>query len=92
MELVRAGTRRISIKLETTNISSGGVLMADPSDPIEIGQPVEYLITLPTGSSSSEVRIRCLGTVVRRDKEKQTLAATLERYEFVRVLIARAGA
>lgn len=84
MELVRAGTRRLNHKGETHNVSSGGVLISDPSEPIEVGQPIEYLISLPTGKSIGDVRLRCMGTVVRRDQERQALAATLERYEFVR--------
>lgn len=74
----------MSHKGETHNLSSGGVLISDPAEPIEIGQPIEYLISLPTGRSIGEVRLRCMGTVIRRDSERQALAATLERYEFVR--------
>lgn len=84
VELVRAGTRRISHVSETRNVSSGGVLISEPTEPIEIGQPIEYLISLPTGKKIGEVRLRCMGTVVRRDRDQQLLAATLERYEFVR--------
>jgi len=90
VELVRAGSRRLSHKGETHNLSSGGVLISDPAEPIEIGQPIEYLISLPTGKNIGDVRLRCMGTVVRRDAEHQALAATLQRYEFVR--IAAAGA
>jgi len=84
VELVRAGSRRVSHFGETKNVSSGGILFTDPSEPIEVGQPIEYLISLPTGKNIGEVRLRCMGTVVRRDEEVQALAATLERYEFVR--------
>ncbi len=48
------------------------------------------MISLPTGKSMGDVRIRCMGKVVRRDGESQALAATLERYEFVRVNSASA--
>ena len=86
MELVRAGSRRISRFGETRNLSSAGVLFTDPVEPIEIGQPIEYMISLPTGNRSfGEVRLRCMGKVVRRDADRQVLAATLERYEFVRL-------
>ncbi|WP_323745122.1 PilZ domain-containing protein [Paludibaculum fermentans] len=90
LELVRAGSRRISHIGETRNVSSGGVLFNDPAEPIELGQPIEYMISLPTGKSMGDVRIRCMGKVVRRDGESQALAATLERYEFVRVNSATA--
>lgn len=66
-------------------MSSGGVLFNDPAEPIELGQPIEYMISLPTGKTMGDVRIRCMGKVVRRDGENQGLAATLERYEFVRM-------
>lgn len=84
MELVRAGGLRTSASGETRNVSSGGVLFSEPGVPVEIGQPVEYLIDLPTGRRIGEIRLRCMGTVVRHDEDQQTVAATLERYEFVR--------
>jgi hypothetical protein len=74
---------------ETRNVSSGGVLFAAEQIPVEIGQSIEYLIGLPTGSRIGEIRLRCVGKVVRCDEERQTMAATLERYEFVRALAAR---
>lgn len=57
---------------------------------MEIGQPVEYLISLPTGKNTGDVRLRCMGKVVRRDEAENTVAVTLERYEFVRAQSARA--
>ncbi len=71
-------------------MSSGGVLFTDPVEPIELGQPIEYMISLPTGKSMGDVRIRCMGKVVRRDDDGQAMAATLERYEFVRMSTASA--
>ena len=88
LELIRAGSRRISHTGETVNVSSGGVLFNDPSEPIELGQAIEYMISLPTGKAMGDVRIRCMGKVVRRDGSAQALAATLERYEFVRMSTA----
>jgi hypothetical protein len=78
LELMRAGARRVSMMGETVNMSSGGVLFSEPGTPIEIGQPVEYLVSLPNGG-----RLRCVGKIVRRDQARNALAATLERYEFV---------
>jgi hypothetical protein len=78
-EMVRNGSLRTSG--ETKNISSGGVLLTSPNE-LELGESVEYMITLPTSSDVNRVRIRCLGKVVRRSDSE--LAATLERYEFVR--------
>lgn len=58
-----------------------GVLFAAEAH-VSVGDPVEYLITLPTASGTHRVRIRCLGKVVRLANSE--VAATLERYEFVR--------
>jgi hypothetical protein len=68
---------------ETRNVSSSGVLFTSPAA-VEVGEPIEYLITFPkTPGSKSEVRLRCVGKVLRNDPEA-TFAATLERYEFIR--------
>lgn len=77
-------------KGETMNVSSCGVLFTAPGA-IEIGEPIEYLITLPKASGArADVRLRCMGKIVRRDEVVggeepiSAFAATLERYEFVR--------
>jgi hypothetical protein len=80
-ELVRNGPLRTTQVGETKNISSVGVLLTSQNH-LEPGESVEYMITLPTSSEMDRVRIRCLGKVVRRSDSE--LAATLERYEFVR--------
>ena len=68
---------------ETKNVSSSGVLFTSDMS-IPVGEPIEYLITFPKPANSrSEVRLRCVGTVLREDPELK-FAATLERYEFVR--------
>lgn len=90
-ELVRAGSRRVSHNGETVNVSSGGVLFSSPDVPIEVGQPIEYLISLPTGQRIGDVRLRCMGKVVRKSDDSRSLAATLERYEFVREAGAKAA-
>ena len=83
LELVRAGTVPVGKIGETRNMSSSGVLFSADAQ-IEIGDPIEYLITLPTTSpTSQEVRLRCMGKVIRQE-DQTTAAATLERYEFVR--------
>jgi hypothetical protein len=66
---------------ETKNVSSCGVLFRTGTQ-MKAGQPVEYLITLP-GYKGAEVRLRCMGKVIRHASEVE-IAATLERYEFVR--------
>jgi hypothetical protein len=84
MELVRAGSKRRCNTLETKNLSSGGVLFLEAPEDLEIGQPVEYYITLPVPEYVDPVKIRCMGKIVRRDQPRGAMAATLERYEFVR--------
>ncbi len=69
---------------ETRNMSSSGVLFTSQQR-IPVGDPIEYLITFPKPSGSrSEVRLRCVGKVLREEPEASAFAATLERYEFIR--------
>ena len=80
-ELVRSGSD--SRHGETKNLSSSGVLFRSDAS-LRIGEHVEYVITLPTAPSPDEkVRLRCVGKVVRFARRTE-IAATLERYEFVR--------
>ena len=82
-ELIRSGSAPLSEHGETKNLSSAGVLFQSQAD-LHVGEPVEYVITLPTSPSDGElVRLHCIGKVVRFAK-KAEIAATLERYEFVR--------
>ena len=68
---------------ETRNVSSCGVLFT-ANAAVAVGEPIEYLITLPKARGARiSVRLRCIGTVVRGD-DVSDFAATLERYEFVR--------
>jgi len=81
-EIIRIGTNT-KVVGETKNVSSSGVLFTSDAS-IPVGEPIEYLITFPKPAGSrSEVRLRCVGTVLREDPESK-FAATLERYEFVR--------
>ena len=82
-ELIRSGAEPLSQHGETKNVSSAGVLFQSEAD-LHIGEPVEYVITLPTSPPVGErVRLHCIGKVVRFAR-KAEIAATLERYEFVR--------
>lgn len=83
-EIVRAGANHQGVG-ETRNVSSTGVLFKSEA-PVEIGQPIEYLITFPKAPGSRAlVRLKCVGKIVRGVEHEATFAATLERYEFVRV-------
>ena len=68
----------------TTNISSRGVLFtADHA--AGCGTPIEYIVTL-NKVGSQPVNLRCIGKVLRAEPDSGAyrIAATLERYEFVR--------
>lgn len=83
LELVRAGANRLGKMGETQNMSSSGVLFTADAQ-VAIGEPLEYMITLPPSpAQNTEVRLRCMGKVIRHT-ETGTAAVTLERYEFVR--------
>jgi len=84
LELIRKGSQALSEHGETKNLSSVGVFF-EAGATLGIGEPVEYMITLPStpGSGDQRVRLHCLGKVVRLSPEAG-VAATLERYEFVR--------
>lgn len=82
LELVRSEAQFKTVG-ETKNMSSSGVLFTVGTS-VEVGEPIEYLITFPKApGSKAEVRLRCVGKVLRNDPE-ETFAATLERYEFIR--------
>lgn len=86
--VIRSGAERVAQSGLTRNISSSGVLFTSEKEP-ELGGPIEYLITL-SGHPDHAVTLRCLGKVMRAEKIAEdarpayAVAATLERYEFVR--------
>jgi len=55
-ELIRSGSEPLSQHGETKNLSSAGVLFQSEAD-LHIGEPVEYVITLPTSPGEGE-RVR----------------------------------
>ena len=60
-------------------MSSGGVLFTSQSL-IEIGDPIEYLVTLPsTVSAGTQVRIRCMGKVTRTETREEAVELVSER-------------
>ncbi len=92
VEIVRKSFRPVSSLGETKNVSAGGVLFSASID-IEVGEPLEYVITFPTHSANGgSVNLRCLGKVIRVEQDSRTsngrnswsVAVTLERYEFIR--------
>jgi hypothetical protein len=91
VEVVRRSFQPVSSTGTTKNMSAGGVLFTS-TVPIEVGEPIEYIITFPTHPiNGGTVSLRCLGKVLRlepngadAETDSVLLAATLERYEFVR--------
>lgn len=93
LELVRAGSEPISRAGETRNMSSGGVLFTSEAE-MPVGDSIEYLVTLPNAMAGNPVRLRCMGKVIRNQgmqpaepaaaRRPFAIAATLERYEFIR--------
>ncbi len=75
--------------IQTRDVSSGGIYFEYESH-LEVGTSLEFVLTLPGEiTKGSSVRIRCMGKVVRVDKTSEQgdhvgIAATIERYEFVR--------
>jgi PilZ domain len=81
-EVVTNGSRS-KVRGETRNVSSSGVLFT-AQGPLPLGESIEYLITFPrTPGARRDVRLRCVGKVVREDSPSG-FAASLERYEFLR--------
>lgn len=76
--------------VQTRDVSSSGIYF-EFETPMTIGTSVEFLMTLPEPlTKGTPVRIRCIGKVVRVEPEDKSghsqvgIAATIERYEFVR--------
>ena len=69
---------------ETKNLSSSGVLFTSNAA-VAVGEPIEYFITFPKQPNSrAEVRLRCVGTVLREDPESSKFCDFAERLEFIR--------
>ena len=91
LSITRTGAQRVAFIGFTKNISSTGVLFTTEREP-DLGGPIEYIITLNNEGPQS-VNLRCMGKVLRADRldseeddqgTNYQIAATLERYEFVR--------
>jgi hypothetical protein len=91
LSITRSGAERVTLDGFTKDISSSGVLFTAETQP-DLGGPIEYVIVLSHEGPQS-VSLRCMGKVLRADRvgtnpdeERPSfhIAATLERYEFVR--------
>jgi|SRR6516165_3614538 hypothetical protein len=92
VSITRTGAQRVAFPGKTKNISSGGVLFTTAAEPTMSGSSIEYVITL-NHEGAQAVNLRCVGKVVRCERDGASIpesalafevAATLERYEFVR--------
>ncbi|MBM3774404.1 MAG: hypothetical protein FJW37_04495 [Acidobacteria bacterium] len=87
LAITRHAGENVSRFGETRNIGSGGVLFSVDGK-LEVGDPIEFVISLP-GENPAPVSLRCLGIVLRQDAlaergPQRAVAATVERYEFIR--------
>ena len=91
VSITRSGADRVACSGLTRNISSTGVLFIVEKVP-DLGGSIEYVIVL-NHEGPQLVSLRCMGKVLRADrldtgpdepKSNFQVAATLERYEFVR--------
>jgi PilZ domain len=89
LAIIRSGADRFTTSGQTENISSSGVLFTAEREP-DLGGPIEYVITL-NHDGPQAVSLRCMGKVLRSqpslpagDATAYQVAATLERYEFIR--------
>jgi PilZ domain len=89
LAIIRSGADRFTASGQTQNISSSGVLFTAEREP-DLGGPIEYVITL-NHDGPQAVSLRCMGKVLRSqpsfpagDSAGYQVAATLERYEFIR--------
>lgn len=91
LSITRTGAERVTFAGLTKNISSSGVLFTVEREP-DLASPIEYIITL-NHDGPQAVNLRCVGKILRSERVREAveeqapayqIAATLERYEFVR--------
>ena len=93
VSITRAGMNQVTYNGQTKNISSTGVLFT-AAGALVLSAPIEYAIAL-TNEGEQTVTLRCIGKVLRSERivngsappagpPAYQVAATLERYEFIR--------
>ena len=93
VEVTRIGARKTSIRGETRHLSSTGILLVSDHFPGQLGQSVEYSISMPPTQEGQPVVLRCLGKVLRLNPDEGSSEISLERHEFFRdELASRASA
>ena len=82
---VPAGEAAVERTAETRDVSFRGLYFTVDAG-FEPGTPVEFILTLPKEiTQAGDVRIRCLGEVVRAEEHgtQRGVAARIDRYEFL---------
>src|ERR1017187_5233799 len=90
LSITRSGAERVTLGGFTKDISSTGVLFTAEREP-DLGGPIEYVLTL-NHHGPVAVNLLCIDKVLRADPTDTgfehvpsfQIAATLERYEFIR--------
>ncbi|MGA2147298.1 MAG: PilZ domain-containing protein [Bryobacteraceae bacterium] len=91
LSITRSGVARVTFAGRTKDISSSGVLFTTDREP-DVAGSIEYIITL-NHDGTQPVNLRCVGKIVRMERtppmmgegpQAYQVAATLERYEFIR--------
>ena len=91
LSVVRSGLEEPILAGQTNNISTTGVLFTTAQEPTLSGA-IEYVIALRP-NQNQPLKLRCMGKVLRLEQpgdghaqgaQAYRVAATLERYEFVR--------
>jgi hypothetical protein len=85
LQIVQVGSEKVNRTEQTRDISSGGVSFFS-QESVMVGGRIEYWITL--SGSNPPVRIRCLGKVLRSQRQEDEepgyeVAVTMERYQFM---------
>lgn len=87
LTLVRSSRGEINRLGETRNVSSTGVYFV-VGETVELGSLLEFVVTLPDEiSMAGPVQLVCRGKVTRVEQQEESrvgVAATIERYEFLR--------
>jgi hypothetical protein len=86
IQVTQIGASTVERSGETLDISSAGVLFESLTE-LHPGDRIEYVITLV--ANVPEVKLRCLGKVLRSDKHVDSesrfdTAVTIDRYHFLR--------
>ncbi len=89
LDIVRVSNRDVKVIGKTRNMSSSGAYFVVRDEHVVAGSPIEFVVTLrETGGQGEQIRLQCRGRVTRSEKVgtigRQGVAATIDRYQFLR--------